>query len=102
MAPGGVQDRGNFRLGQIAGEYLARVPRSTLRAGSRPAKWQDKAGVDHYTTEVLASDMQMLDSHAMPVPAAITAHRVNSRRCPRAACRPGGEFTAAGGGFPVI
>ena len=25
-------------------------------------KWQDKAGVDHYTTEVLANEMQMLDS----------------------------------------
>ena len=56
------KDRGNFRLGQIAGEYLKKGSKVYVEGRLQTRKWQDKAGVDHYTTEVLASDMQMLDS----------------------------------------
>jgi single-strand DNA-binding protein len=28
----------------------------------RTRKWQDKSGADRYTTEIVASEMQMLDS----------------------------------------
>jgi single-strand DNA-binding protein len=56
------RDRGNFRLGQIAGEYLKKGSKVYVEGKLQTRKWQDKAGVDHYTTEILASDMQMLDS----------------------------------------
>ena len=56
------RDRGNFRLGQIAGEYLKKGSSIYIEGRLRTRKWQDKAGVDHYTTEIIASEMQMLDS----------------------------------------
>ncbi len=56
------RDRGNFRLGQIAGEYLKKGSKVYVEGRLQTRKWQDKAGVDHYTTEILASEMQMLDS----------------------------------------
>ena len=56
------RDRGNYRLGQIAGEYLKKGSKVYVEGRLQTRKWQDKAGVDHYTTEILASDMQMLDS----------------------------------------
>jgi single-strand DNA-binding protein len=56
------RDRGNFRLGQIAGEYLKKGSKVYVEGRLQTRKWQDKAGVDHYTTEILANDMQMLDS----------------------------------------
>lgn len=56
------RDRGNFRLGQIAGEYLKKGSKVYVEGRLQTRKWQDKAGVDHYTTEVLANEMQMLDS----------------------------------------
>jgi len=56
------RDRGNFRLGQIAGEYLKKGSKVYVEGRLQTRKWQDKAGVDHYTTEVIANEMQMLDS----------------------------------------
>ena len=56
------RDRGNFRLGQIAGEYLKKGSKVYVEGRLQTRKWQDKAGVDHYTTEILANEMQMLDS----------------------------------------
>jgi len=32
----------------------------------RTRKWQNKEGVDQYTTEIVASEMQMLDSRGGP------------------------------------
>jgi len=69
------RDRGNFRLGQIAGEYLKKGSKVYVEGRLQTRKWQDKAGVDHYTTEVLANEMQMLDSRnassgGEPAPAA--------------------------------
>ena len=56
------RDRGNFRLGQIAGEYLKKGSKVYVEGRLQTRKWQDKAGADHYTTEILANEMQMLDS----------------------------------------
>jgi single-strand DNA-binding protein len=56
------RDRGNYRLGQIAGEYLKKGSKVYVEGRLQTRKWQDKAGVDHYTTEILANEMQMLDS----------------------------------------
>ncbi|MEM6580897.1 MAG: single-stranded DNA-binding protein [Pseudomonadota bacterium] len=56
------RDRGNYRLGQIAGEYLKKGSKVFVEGRLQTRKWQDKAGVDHYTTEILVNEMQMLDS----------------------------------------
>jgi len=49
------------RLAEIAGEYLRKGSKAYIEGKLRTRKWQDKSGVDHYTTEVIAENMQMLD-----------------------------------------
>ncbi len=56
------RDRGNYRLGQIAGEYLKKGAKVYVEGSLHTRKWQDKEGQDRYTTEILVSEMQMLDS----------------------------------------
>lgn len=50
------------RLGEIAGEYLKKGSLVYLEGKLQTRKWQDQSGVDKYTTEVVASEMQMLGS----------------------------------------
>ncbi len=50
------------RLAEIAGEYLHKGSKVYIEGSLRTRKWQDKNGNDRYTTEIIASDMQMLDS----------------------------------------
>ena len=59
------RDRGNYRLGQIAGEYLKKGSKVYVEGSLQTRKWQDKSGQDRYTTEIVASEMQMLDSRGM-------------------------------------
>jgi len=49
------------RLGEIAGEYLRKGAKVYIEGRLQTRKWQDKAGVERYTTEIVASEMQMLD-----------------------------------------
>ena len=48
------------RLGEIAGEYLRKGAQVYIEGSLRTRKWQDKEGRDRYTTEIIASDMQMI------------------------------------------
>jgi single-strand DNA-binding protein len=48
------------RLGEIAAEYLRKGSQVYIEGRLQTRKWQDKSGNDRYTTEVVASDMQML------------------------------------------
>lgn len=50
------------KLGEIAGEYLRKGSKVYVEGSLRTRKWQNKEGVDQYTTEIVASEMQMLDS----------------------------------------
>lgn len=50
------------RLAEIAGEYLRKGGKVYIEGSLRTRKWQDKSGVDRYTTEIVANEMQMLDS----------------------------------------
>jgi single-strand DNA-binding protein len=50
------------RLGEIAGEYLRKGSKVYVEGSLRTRKWQDQQGQDKYTTEIVASDIQMLDS----------------------------------------
>ncbi len=49
------------RLAEIVGEYLKKGSKVFVEGSLRTQKWQDKNGQDRYTTEVVASEMQMLD-----------------------------------------
>ncbi|WP_250647683.1 single-stranded DNA-binding protein [Sessilibacter corallicola] len=48
------------RLAEIAGEYLRKGSQVYIEGSLRTRKWQDQSGQDRYTTEVVASEMQML------------------------------------------
>jgi len=50
------------RLGEIAGEYLKKGSKVYIEGKLQTRKWQDKNGQDRYTTEIVADQMQMLDS----------------------------------------
>ena len=50
------------RLGEIVGEYLRKGSLIYVEGRLQARKWQDKSGNDRYTTEIIASEMQMLDS----------------------------------------
>lgn len=49
------------RLGEIAGEYLRKGSKVYIEGSLRTRKWQGQDGSDRYTTEIVASEMQMLD-----------------------------------------
>jgi len=48
------------RLAEIAGEYLKKGRPVYVEGRLKTRKWQNKEGVDQYTTEVVADQMQML------------------------------------------
>ena len=50
------------RLAEIAGEYLKKGRSVYVEGRLKTRKWQDKEGKDQYTTEVIATEMQMLGS----------------------------------------
>jgi len=50
------------RLAEIAGEYLKKGSKVYIEGKLQTRKWQDKNGQDRYTTEIIANEMQMLDS----------------------------------------
>lgn len=52
------------RLAEIAGEYLKKGAQVYVEGRLQTRKWQDKDGVDRYTTEIVANEMQMLGSRA--------------------------------------
>jgi single-strand DNA-binding protein len=61
----------NGRLAEIAGEYLRKGSQVYVEGSLRTRKWTDKDGIEKYTTEIRADQMQMLGSrHGMGGPAA--------------------------------
>jgi len=54
------------RLAEIVGEYVKKGSKLYIEGSLRTRKWE-KNGVDMYTTEIVANEMQMLDGKA-PAP----------------------------------
>ncbi len=50
------------RRAEVVGEYLKKGSKVYIEGRLQTRKWQDKEGHDRYSTEVVANDMQMLDS----------------------------------------
>jgi single-strand DNA-binding protein len=68
---GELQDRTEWhrvvffnRLAEIVGEYLHKGSKIYVEGTLRTRKWQDKNGLDRYTTEIIAGEMHMLDSRS--------------------------------------
>jgi single-strand DNA-binding protein len=52
----------NDRLAEIAGEYLKKGRSVYVEGRLKTRKWTDKDGAEKYTTEIIATEMQMLGS----------------------------------------
>ena len=50
------------RLAEIAAEYLRKGSQCYIEGRIQTRKWQGQDGQDRYTTEIVASDMQMVGS----------------------------------------
>jgi single-strand DNA-binding protein len=52
------------RLAEIVGEYLKKGGQVYIEGRLKTRKWQDQSGHDRYSTEIIATEMQMLDSRS--------------------------------------
>lgn len=50
------------KLGEIAGEYLRKGSKVYIEGRIQTRSWQDQQGQERWTTEIVAEEMQMLDS----------------------------------------
>lgn len=50
------------RLAEVVGEYCKKGSKIYVEGRLQTRKWQDQGGQDRYTTEIVADQMQMLDS----------------------------------------
>ena len=57
------------KMAEISGEYLRKGSKVYIEGQLRTRKWQAKDGTDRYSTEIIASQMQMLDSKQGDQPA---------------------------------
>lgn len=58
------------RLAEICGQYLNKGKQVYIEGRLRTRQWEDKEGNRRYTTEIIASQMQMLGSMGAPTEAA--------------------------------
>ena len=82
------------RLGEVAGQYLRKGAKVYIEGSIRTNKWQDQDGKDRYTTEIIASQMQMLDgkggSSGAPMPQEQAQSQAQAQ--PAAAAQPQAAF----------
>jgi single-strand DNA-binding protein len=87
------------RLAEVAGEYLKKGSQVYIEGSLRTRKWQDKEGVDRYSTDIRADVMQMLGRKpdgAASAPREDAAPRGGEAKAPAeakaAAKKPAGKF----------
>ena len=85
------------RLGEIAGEYLKKGSQVYIEGKLQTRKWQDNAGNDRYTTEIVADEMQMLGgrgggSAGFPAESAPSQSAPASAVASAPASAPAGDF----------
>lgn len=80
------------RLAEIAGEYLRKGSKVYIEGSLRTRKWQGQDGQDRYTTEVVASEMQMLDSRQDSAPAPAPAAQQAAPQQPQVAPPKPGHY----------
>jgi single-strand DNA-binding protein len=84
------------RLGEIAAEYLKKGSQVYIEGRLQTRKWQDKQGNDRYTTEIVASEMQMLGGRGGSGGGATQETRDSREAGAKGSPAPAGE--RAGGG----
>lgn len=57
-----LRDRGNYRMAQLAGQYLRKGSKVYIEGKLQTRKYNDAQGIERYVTEIIADTMQFLDS----------------------------------------
>ena len=86
------------RMAEIAGEYLKKGKPVFVEGRLKTRKWTDKEGVEKYTTEIVATDMQLLGSReggGAGGGAGGAADEVGAASAPRSAAAPRSATPAA-------
>ncbi len=52
------------KLAEIIQQYVKKGSKIYIEGKLQTRKWQDQSGADRYTTEIVASEMQMLDARS--------------------------------------
>ena len=76
------------RQAEIAGEYLKKGRPVYVEGRLKTRKWTDKDGVEKYTTEIVATDLQLMggkDDGAAPAPAQQRPQSPTTKPIPRQA-----------------
>ena len=68
------------KLAEICGQYLHKGSKVFISGNMRTRKWQGQDGKDRYTTEIVANNMQMLDSKGSGSGADANPHRAPSKQ----------------------
>lgn len=89
------------RLAEIAGEYLRKGSKVYVEGSLRTRKWQDKDGNDRYTTEIVANEMQMLDSRGAGDGGGYQSNNEYNQSAPASAPAAAPAPRAAEGGAPA-
>ena len=84
------------RLAEIVGEYLKKGSKVYVEGRLQTRKWQDQSGQDRYSTEVVANEMQMLDSRGGG-----GSGNFDQSKPPASRSADGGGAGGAGGGAPA-
>ena len=83
------------KLAEIAGQYLKKGAPIYIEGALKTSKWQNKAGQDRYTTEIVAYTMQMLGGKRegeQSAPRSESAPAQNQQRSAPAQNGGGGSF----------
>ncbi len=92
------------RLAEIAGEYLRKGSKVYVEGSLRTRKWQDKEGVDRYSTEIVGNEMQMLDTRGAGQGGGSQSGGEYQQNAPRPAAAPpsgGAAPQSVGSGAPA-
>ncbi len=84
------------RLAEIVGEYLKKGSQIYVEGRLQTRKWQDKNGNDRYTTEIIASEMQMLGGRGGGGSANFGGGQSSSSNSSAAPASSGGGFDDGG------
>ena len=90
------------RLAEIVGQYLHKGSKVYIEGSLRTRKWQDQSGQDKYTTEIVAKEMQMLDSRGGQQGGGYPDQgysQAPAQQAPRAVSRQSAPQQAPAGGF---
>ena len=88
----------NGRLAEIVGQYLRKGSQVYVEGSLRTRKWVDQSGVEKYTTEIRADQMQMLGSRqgmGAPGSAAGEGSYGGAYEAPRQAAAPASRMPPA-------